>query len=399
MTRLAVFATHPIQYQVSWFQRLAREAGLLVRVFYGMLPDDQQQGVGFGERFQWDIPLLGGYEWEVLENLASSPSLDRFGGCRVRGLGKRLRDWRPDVALITGWHSLYLMQALLFCKWLRVPILVRGDSNVFAPRPGWKRLGHRMLFRLYDGFLAVGKANRQLYIASGIAENRIFFCPHFVDNECFARRAGEFRQERYVLRRRWGIPKDAFCFLFAGKLTPKKRIQDFLRALSIAGRDHTRAYGVVVGAGEGMETARILADKERIPVSFVGFLNQSDMPSAYAVADCLVLPSDEGETWGLVVNEAMACGLPAIVSDRVGCGPDLLAEGQTGASYPCGDVSRLAQLMGKGCSVPEEMMRMGERAKALVKDEFCVERAVQGLLEALRATVVVDSTSIGCVTK
>jgi glycosyltransferase involved in cell wall biosynthesis len=102
----------------------------------------------------------------------------------------------------------------------------------------------------------------------------------------------------------------------------------------------------VVGDGELRRPCEEAALRSSVPVCFAGFLNQGRMPDAYAAADCLVLPSDCGETWGLVVNEAMACGLPAIVSDQVGCGPDLIREGATGHVFRCGDVDDLSAKMG-----------------------------------------------------
>ena len=118
-----------------------------------------------------------------------------------------------------------------------------------------------------------------------------------------------------------------------------------------------------------------------MPVSIDGFLNQTEMPNAYAAADCLVLPSDFGETWGLVVNEAMVCGLPAIVSDRVGCGPDLVQDGVTGAIFPFGDVNELARRMIEMAADREKRESMGEQAVIRVR-EYTVERAAEGTMAA-----------------
>jgi glycosyltransferase involved in cell wall biosynthesis len=136
-----------------------------------------------------------------------------------------------------------------------------------------------------------------------------------------------------------------------------------------------------------MESARVLAQQERLPLSFIGFLNQSEIVRAYVAADCLVLPSDAGETWGLVVNEAMACGLPAIVSDQVGCGPDLIHEGETGATFPMGDVTALAKRMVEFAADPDALVAMGQRAQRLVLSDYSVERAVEGTLDAILGMV------------
>jgi glycosyltransferase involved in cell wall biosynthesis len=106
-----------------------------------------------------------------------------------------------------------------------------------------------------------------------------------------------------------------------------------------------------------------LIARHQLPVTLTGFLNQSEIVSAYAASDCLTLPSDHGETWGLVVNEAMACGLPAIVSDQVGCGPDLVTPGETGAIFPFGDWSALAESLCRAAADPTELQRQGVAAE------------------------------------
>ena len=128
-------------------------------------------------------------------------------------------------------------------------------------------------------------------------------------------------------------------------------------------------------------------EQENLPVTFAGFLNQSEIPKAYVAADCLVLPSDSGETWGLVVNEAMACGIPAIVSDHVGCGPDLVIEGETGGVFPLGDIDALAHKIAHFASDADRLKAMGKEAQRRVMTYYSVDRAVEGTLAAIHAAV------------
>lgn len=385
--RVALFATHPIQYQVPWFQQLSNVTDLDLRVFFGMIPDATQQGVGFGLGFQWDIPLLEGYRWQQLRNTASKPGAGAFLGCRSPDIRQWLTKWRPDVALLTGWQSRMLVQAWWACVRLGIPRMVRGESSCLAVRPVWKRLGHWVWLRGFDRFLAIGKANREFYWKAGIPDAYIHDCPYFVDNQRFVADAAAFRPERASLRRHWGVPENAVCFLFSGKLIEKKHPLDFMNALGQAARNGACVHGLVVGAGELMEHARVLAQQERLTLSFTGFLNQSEIVRAYIAADCLVLPSDAGETWGLVVNEAMACGLPAIVSDQVGCGMDLVHEEETGATFPMGDVAALANRIEQFAADPDELIAMGQRAQQLVLTHYSVERAVAGTLSAIKGVV------------
>lgn len=382
--RLAIVATHPIQYQVPWFQGLAARSDLELKVYFALLPDPAQQGVGFGVPFSWDIPMLEGYAWEVLKNRRARPELGRFFGSSTPGIFHALRRDRPDAVIINGWNAWPLLQALWACERLGIPHLGRGDSNALRARPAWVRLIHRGLLSRFDAFLAIGKANKAFYLSNGVDDSRIFLTPHFVDNARFGNAARALFHDRARLRSEWGIPETAVCFLFAGKLEPKKRVLDLVRAMADIGSDPQPAHLLVVGTGVLLEEAEALAARERVQASFAGFLNQTELPKAYAVADCLVLPSDYGETWGLVVNEAMACGLPVVVSDRVGCGPDLVEDGITGIVFPFGDVEALAGALRSFTENVAVLREMGERARARVAD-YSVERVVEGTAQAVHS--------------
>ncbi len=380
--RVALAATHPIQYQVPWFRTLARHPRIELRVFYALLPDTRQQGVGFDMPFTWDIPMFDGYDWEALENSAAQPNLGGFLASSTPGVGRALAAFRPDVVIITGWHALPLLQALWACMRLGLPRILRGESNAMRLRPWWVRLIHRTLFGFIDGFLAIGRSNRALYLGYGVPQERIFEGVYFVDNERIRAQFEAAHARRDDLRAKWGIPSGAFCLLYAGKLQPKKRILDLMRALSLAYRSNPGLYLLVAGSGELMDEARVFASAEQLPVTFAGFLNQTELPQAYACSQCLVLPSDYGETWGLVVNEAMVCGLPAIVSDRVGCGPDLVDDGSTGRIFPFGDVAALARTMLELAGDPAQAAAMGERARQRVA-AYSVEAAAEGTVSAI----------------
>jgi glycosyltransferase involved in cell wall biosynthesis len=233
--------------------------------------------------------------------------------------------------------------------------------------------------------LPVGSANARWYRQYGVPQNRLVTCPHFVDNTYFGERADALRPRRGEIRSRWAIPEQAFCFLFAGKLQPKKRPLDLLEALRllVAEPQAPTVHLLLVGTGPLEEACRAMATQHSLPVSFAGFLNQSEMPSAYVAADTLVLPSDHGETWGLVVNEAMACGLPAIVSDLVGCAEDLVQDGRTGMVTPVGDARALAAALGRMAADPAAAGRMGTTARQLVHEHYGVRNAAEGILEGL----------------
>jgi glycosyltransferase involved in cell wall biosynthesis len=378
--RVALAATHPIQYQVPWFRALAARPEIDLEVGFALLPDAARQGVGFGVAFDWDLPLLDGYRSVELPRRGRRAELARFRGLRLRAPGRWLARGF-DAVVVTGWQSWALVQVALAAKRAGIPLLARGDSRGGVRRPLAVRLAHRLLLRLCAGFLVVGTRNRAFYLGYGVAPERLFDCPQFVDNERFARAADAARPSRAELRARRGVPGDAACALFAGKLQPVKNVDGLLAALE---RARAAAPGLhLLVAGDGAERARLetLARERSLPVAFAGFVNQSAMPELYATADLLVLPS-HAESWGLVVNEAMACGLPALVSDAAGCAPDLVSEA-TGWTFPAGDTDALAARLAEAAAAPAERSRRGAAARRLVSGRFSVERAVEGTLAAL----------------
>jgi glycosyltransferase involved in cell wall biosynthesis len=382
VVKLSVFSTHPIQYQVPWFQRLAAQPGLDLKVYYALIPDAEQQGVGFGVPFTWDIPMLEGYDWELLPNEKSSPGLRGFFASSTPTVYTILKKARPDVVIITGWQSLPLLQALWACIKLGLPRLIRSEANALRARRWWVKPLHRLLLARFHAFIAIGKANREFYLRNGIDAARIFTGPYFVDNRRFQEQFSQAMTERQAIRASWNVLPSHTCYLYAGKLEPKKRIMDLLHAFEQALRDNRALHLLVAGTGELMSEAQAFAHSRGLPVSLAGFFNQTEITRAYAAADCLVLPSDYGETWGLVVNEAMACGLPAIVSDRVGCGPDLIEEGKTGAIFPFGDIDALAGLLVGLANDPSRLARMGHEAQERIRN-YSVEQAVSGTLAAV----------------
>jgi glycosyltransferase involved in cell wall biosynthesis len=209
--------------------------------------------------------------------------------------------------------------------------------------------------------------------------------PHAVDSEFFSQESEKLRPERQHLREQWGIDNASTVFLFAGKFIENKRPLDFVRAIGAAAQAGGPVCGLMVGDGPLRLACEELSRSESFPVSFAGFLNQSEIPRAYVAADALVLPS-EGETWGLVVNEAMDCGLPCFVSDRVGCGPDLIVSQETGAIFSLGDKVGLVNLLISLSSDPQCLARMGRQAKKRAS-AYSVDAACNALLEAVSRTV------------
>lgn len=384
-SRLMVFASHPIQYQAPWFRALVCDGRIDLKVVFAYVPSEATQGIGFGTRFTWDVPLRDGYESEVLSRIRLAPEGSRFASGIGLGVISALRRFQPDAALVLGWHDLVLVQAFLACKLLRIPVIMRGESNDKRTRAGWKSALQGLYVRQANAALAIGDASAAFYKARGIPQDRVHMARYFVDNDRFRADAARLRPERAALRGRWGIESGAFTVAFVGKMEPKKRVMDVLEALAIARRGGVPVHGLFVGSGVQMEDARAKAAADAVPVTFTGFLNQTEVPAAYVAADALALPSDYGETWGLVCNEAMACGTPVIVSERAGCANDLVLDGETGGVVPFANPAAMADVMARWWRDPATHEAICERAVAHVSERYSIGEATAGLYAALEA--------------
>lgn len=375
--RLAVVTSHPIQYQAPLFRALADRLDLTVFFAHRATPTDQAQA-GFGVGFDWDIDLLSGYEHVFLPNMARRPGLDWFGGCDTPEVGKRLREGRFDTVLLTGWHLKCYAQALLAAKWRGIPVLVRGDSHLGTPRSSvkqvLKRVAYPPLLRLFDAALYVGARSRAYWQHYGYPERRLFFSPHCVDSAWFAARAT--KQAGLDLRAQLRIAPDAKVALFAGKLMGLKRPLDVVAAAARMTAEGCPVTVLVAGSGPLETAVKAAAETAGVTVHCLGFCNQSAMPAAYAAADVLVLPSTH-ETWGLVANEALACGMPIVVSDAVGCAPDLAADGAAGRTFRMGDVVDLARAL-------KDVLRRPPAREAAVATTaaYSLDRAAEGVVNA-----------------
>jgi glycosyltransferase involved in cell wall biosynthesis len=382
--RLGVLASHPIQYQAPLFRALASRLDLQVH-FAHRQTGEQQAEAGFGTPFEWDVPLLDGYGSVFLRNRAARPSVARFNGCDTPEIAALIGAGKFDAFMVTGWNLRAHWQAVAACRKHGVPVLMRGDALLHGHRSYAKRvlkaLIYPRLLQRFDRFCVVGRRFREYLLHYRVPEDAMFFSPHHVDNAWFAARARLDPGEREAIRRRLGAGREALV-LFVGKLLPVKRPFDLLEAIARLSRDGPPVRLAIAGSGPLQDEMEGLARRSSLPVAFLGFQNQSLLPKLYSSADALVLPS-QTETWGLVVNEAMACGTPAVVSSGVGCAPDLIEEGVTGTAYPCGDVAALAQAIartvqqGKTDAVCAGLRRRMSR--------YSADTAASGIIEAVRS--------------
>lgn len=383
--RVGLLATHPVQYYCPWYRALAACVDLEV-FFSHQQTAAGQAAAGYGVGFEWDVPLLDGYRSRFLRNVASKPSVDTFWGCNTPELPALIQAGRFDAFIVHGWSTYSYWQAMLTCRRLGIPLLVRGDSSLSTPRAWWWRTIKTPIFRTFisrfDGYLVVGSRARDYVLHYGADPSRCFDAPHCVDNQFFASRSAQL--DRAAVRREFGIPDGAMAVLFAGRFVDRKRPELFASAVTQA-RRRADVFGLMVGDGPLRGAIEADALRTGAPLGFAGFLNQTAMVRAYTAADVLVVPST-WETWGLVVNEAMACGVPAIVTDGVACAGDLVIAGQTGEVFPVDDEAALTEHLIRLASAPGIRTRLSSGALSRVAD-FDVTVTAEATARAVRAVI------------
>lgn len=370
MTRLAIVCTHPIQYLAPAFRALAIQPGLEIKVFYGLSNTESAYDPGFGQTVTWDIPLLDGYAHEFVPNIAKSPGSDRFSGMVLPDLNRRIEAWNADAILVYGWSYDAHLKAMRYFKG-KIPVFFRGDSTLLDEVPGVKRVIRRVFLRwIYkhvDVAFSVGTNNRDYLLRHGLRASQIVHAPHAVDNSRFD--AGQSEDLRKELK----IPDSAPVFAFVGKLEWKKAPDLLLDAFLKL--DNSTAHLIFVGAGD-LEVKLKLRENARI--HFLGFQNQTRLPSVYKAADLTALPSrGPGETWGLVLNEAMSCCRAVLASDRVGAAVDLVQTGRNGWIVKANDLNSLANALQLASDMGRQgLVQYGQQGAGIIS-QWTIENQVK----------------------
>lgn len=373
--RLTIVVSHPIQYFVPVYRELAKEPSILLTVlFASRVGVEAYYDPGFGQQVQWDIPMTDGYHSVFL-----SPRR-KTGGLQWRIISELMRH-RPDVVLFHGYNQPTNLLGILVAKVLGKKVMMRGDTRLSLrnTKQNLKYQFKKWLFNRIDGFVTIGTLNEKYYRHYGVPENKLYFAPFCVDNRLFDPGASAF-VERTRVREELSIPESKRIILFVAKLTERKHPHDLLTAFTNIHARHPDTVLVFAGSGEQEHSLRREAEKKNLDVRFLGFVNQTLLPGLYAASDIFVLPS-ANEPWGLVINEALAAGLPAITTDDVGAAPDLIIGKATGQVYAAGDVQALTTVLDDWLSNPEKIMEMAKNAKSLIQ-QWDVEHCAKGIASA-----------------
>jgi glycosyltransferase involved in cell wall biosynthesis len=385
---LAIFESHPVQYRAPVYQALQRLVPDRFHVFYAT--DVSLRGnrdVEFGKIITWDEPLLEGYPNTVLKQERGEP-LKGFRSLHGRGLTRVFNQYKPKAILQTQFLYEYDLAVFFHACIRRIPIWIRQETQDEAfKRSRYKNILRKTIYRfLYSPVKTAfyfGELNRRHLLRHGIPESHLIRAPYCTVDRFQDVSDEQFAAIRENCRVKHGIDKDKLVIAFFGKLIPKKNPKLLLQAAALLMEDLRRNTTLLfVGSGlleaEMKEQARTL-EKDGIKSIFTGFINQSAIRDYYAATDVLVLPSRrEGETWGLVVNEALQAGCAVVVSDAVGCGPEFRGWERV-RIIPVGDAMTLARALEELVLLPRKFDWAREGMKA-----YSVNTTVEALAKEIQ---------------
>ena len=353
--RLLIFETHPIQYRAPVYSRLQEISPGSFNVVYAS--DFSVRGgrdPGFAQALTWDTNLLAGYPSIVLRSdLTQSPS--DWNALDGRGLWGLIRRLQPGAILLNSLNYRYDAVAYAAARLHGTQVWMRCETQDYAfPRSWLKNLIRSAYYRLlYAGItqaFPIGRLNREHWIRHGLRPRQLRAA-----NYCTPDRAGplslqERGNRRRALRDQLGLGPHQLLVAFFGKLIAKKDPTLLLEAVPYLSETMRQRLSLLyVGSGELQKELEVQAVTveacDGITTHFAGFVNQSALPDWYLAADVVVLPSRRaGETWGLVVNEALQAGCGVVVSEAVGCAADF-GDWERFRTIPVGSAQHLAEAL------------------------------------------------------
>ena len=368
--RLVILTEIIAPYRIPVFNVLASRTGLDLHVIFLAETDETLR--------QWHV-----YKNEICFSHNVLPSwrwrAGRSSFLINRGLWSALDKASPQVIICGGYNYVASWEALLWARRHRVAFVLWSESNGQDARRGrvWVESLKGYFLRHCDGFVGPGKASFEYLRSLGSPEARILTAPNAVDNSLFTIQAENTSAHANEFREKLKLPLR--FILFVGRLVPEKGVFDLLEAYAKLETSLRSEVGLVF-AGDGVCREELAQQAKRISpglVCFPGFAQREDLAGLYALAECLVLPT-HCDPWGLVVNEAMACGLPIIVSSVAGCSTDLVEDGWNGYVVPPRDAEKLSVAMNSLVRQPELKQRMSRHSSERIRN-YSPEACADGL--------------------
>lgn len=388
--KIAYVGAAPAYYFIPFLQKLHNESGVELNVFWGSKESTKRYvEKQFGAEVDESQGLLDGYKYHFLNNYIGKETYQKgFWHLNSFELYKIFRKDKYDFVIVHGWQYLNNINAIIAAKLNGTKVLIRAETPLnqelrkTKTKLAFRKLLLRVLFGLADGFLYIGQENKFFYKYYGVPESKLFYTPYSVNNEKFQTYICSNIDKKKDLRHSLGINNNDVVVTFVGKIFHKKRPLTLLKAFEKL--NDPKAKLLYVGSGEQESMLKQYIVERKIGgVIFAGYQSQDNLPDYLNISDVFVLPSGDGETWGLVSNEAMNFSLPIVTSNIVGSHLDVATE-KNGYSFELDNVDELANCLYELVNDHDLRKKLGEGSLAIVEG-LTTENVKNGILKAINA--------------
>lgn len=379
--RVVYIYEEPDPYRIPFFERVSRRDDIEQTVFYcGEAGKNRGGEIDLGDTESFSH-ILPGFRIRLpfLTPLKVNPSIDI-----------RLSNGGFDRVILGGFYHPTMLYSILWCRIHGVPYIINCESH-FLNRRGWfksllKKVFYPFIVKNASAYLATGKFSSEYLIYYGADFKNIFYFPNTPDIEFFSENSKLSGDEKKKFKEDLGV-SGRYVIIFVGRMVEEKGVDTLIEAFRMVREKFSDVSLVLIGEGPLKEKYQDYVSSRKIPdVHFTGFVQNRELPRYYGMADIFVLPS-RMEPWGVSVNEAMASGLPVILSDKVGSRGSLLKGGENGFMFKSEDYKELAKKIEKLLHNPEMMREMGKNSRSIVKKydySYCEQNLEWALREARR---------------
>jgi glycosyltransferase involved in cell wall biosynthesis len=356
--RVAVVSPEPTPYRSPLFDRIARRPEIALTVIYAASTVARRTWV---VRPRHRALILHGH------GIPGATRVLRHDYPLTAGVPRALVAANPHCVVVSGWSTFASQRALAWCRRRRVPYVLIVESHDAGVRAPWRRVVKSAvvppIVRRAAGVLVVGSLARESMVARGARPEQVRIFANTIDVAVWSERSDRLAAERPRLRESLGLGPDDVAVLSVARLAPEKGLDLLLRGAAAAGDPHLVV--AIAGSGPQEGALRRLAAELGVRLSLLGDVPWQRIAETYIAADVFALLS-HWEPWGVVVNEAAACGLPLVLSDQVGAAPDLLVDGQNGVLVADGSVAEVAAALRRYAADPAARQAAGADSRRLV---------------------------------
>ncbi|WP_435355293.1 glycosyltransferase family 4 protein [Emticicia sp. SJ17W-69] len=294
-----------------------------------------------------------------------------------------IRKFKPDVVNLPGYYEPAMNLVLFYCRMKGIKVIISADSTEGDnPNIWWREALKRFIVSRAQGFFCYGSKSAEYMYKLGMQPKHILVANNAVDNQKVETIYNEAVIERKTNKEIYQLKK--YNFIYVGRLIEVKNLDNLFAAYKPLADSE---WGLII-LGDGSEEEKLkkyAADNHLDGIRFIAGQAWYDVPKILALGDVFILPS-YSEPWGLVVNEAMACGMPVIVSNKCGSAYDLVIEDQNGYTFNPNDVKELTNIFNKFVNEPEKIAPFGRKSKEIIQ-RFSPEQVAQEMYDGFKKVV------------